>query len=69
MNQLGMVVGEIFQINDDFSDFPEMKKKDTEMYMEKKEILYRKGIDIMNNLNFKRRESYQVIDYVSNLIV
>ena len=69
MYQLGMVIGEIFQINDDFSDFPKMKKKDTEMYMEKKEILYRKGIDIMNNLNFKRSESYQVIDYVSNLIV
>lgn len=69
MYQLGMVVGEIFQINDDFSDFPKMKKKDTEMYMAKKEILYRKGINIMNNLKFKRSESYQVIDYVSNLIV
>ena len=69
MYQLGMVIGEIFQINDDFSDFPKMKKKDTKMYMVKKEILYRKGINIMNNLNFSRSESYQVIDYVSDLIV
>ena len=64
-----MVVGEIFQINDDFSDFPKMKKKDTKMYMAEKKILYRKGINIMKNLNFTRSESYQVIDYVSDLIV
>ena len=31
--------------------------------------LYKKGIKIMNNLNFKRSESFQMIDYVRDLIV
>ena len=69
MYQLGMVIGEIFQINDDFSDFPKMNKKDTKMYMLKRDRLYKKGIKIMNNLNFKRSESFQMIDYVRDLIV
>ena len=69
MYQLGMVIGEIFQINDDFSDFPKMNKKDTKMYMLKRDRLYKKGIEIMNNLNFKRSESFQMIDYVRDLIV
>ena len=69
MYQLGMVIGEIFQINDDFTDFPQMNKKDTKMYMAKKESLYKKGLNIMNSLNFKRSESFQMIDYVRDLIV
>ena len=69
MYQLGMMIGEIFQINDDFSDFPKMKKQDFEMYLLYKKTLYNKCIKLMNSLSFKRRESFQLIEYVRDLVV
>ena len=69
MKQLGMMIGEIFQINDDFQDFPNMKPSDKKMYKIYKEKLYQKSYITMNDLNFKKRKTFQLLDFVFELKV
>ena len=69
MKELGMMIGEIFQINDDFQDFPNMKSSDKKMYELYKEDLYQKSLIIMDELNFKKQKTFQLLDFVFDLKV
>tara|TARA_B110001454_G_scaffold202208_1_gene209153 strand:+ start:1491 stop:2309 length:819 start_codon:yes stop_codon:yes gene_type:complete len=69
IKKLGMFIGEIFQINDDFEDFPKMKISDKKIYNEYKKKLYQKSYIIMKDLKFRKKETYQLLDFVFDLKV
>ena len=63
IKKLGMFIGEIFQINDDFEDFPKMKISDKKIYNEYKKKLYQKSYIIMKDLKFRKKENLSIIRF------
>ena len=65
----GQYIGEIFQINDDFVDFPQMPKQDAEKLSEYKKILVNKIYQIFNVLELRRQKTFLLIDFLKDLKV
>ena len=69
LENIGMYLGEIFQINDDFEDYPRMKIKEKMILENYKLKLFKKIIKELKKLKVKGQKIYLLIDYLMDLRV
>tara|TARA_B100001057_G_scaffold12146_1_gene11531 strand:+ start:1156 stop:1974 length:819 start_codon:yes stop_codon:yes gene_type:complete len=69
LRKIGMYIGEIFQINDDLSDFPKMTKRNKEILKDYKLKIYNLLLRDMKKINIKNRKLYLLADYLMDLKV
>ncbi len=69
LSKIGLYIGEIFQINDDFEDYPRMKKDDKLILQAYKLKLYKKTIKELKMLKIQSRKIYLLIDFLMDLKV
>ena len=69
LSKIGLYIGEIFQINDDFEDYPRMKKDEKSILEAYKLKLYRKAINELKILKIKSRKIYLLLDFLMDLKV
>ena len=69
LENIGMYLGEIFQINDDFEDYPRMKIKEKMILENYKLKLFKKIIKELKKLKVKDQKIYLLIDYLMDLRV
>ena len=69
LSKIGLYIGEIFQINDDFEDHPRMKKDEKSILQAYKLKLYKKTIKELKILKIKSRKIYLLIDFLMDLKV
>ena len=62
-----MRIGEIFQINDDLSDFPKMPMKKKKFLQDYKLQLYNFLQRDMKKINIKNKKIYLLVDYLMDL--
>ena len=66
---IGMYIGEIFQINDDFEDFPRMSAKNKKFLENYKLKLSQKIFSIFKKINLKNKKTYLLIEFLLDLKV
>ena len=66
---IGMYIGEIFQINDDFEDFPRMSAKNKKFFENYKLKLSEKIYTTFKKINLKNKKTYLLIEYLLDLKV
>ena len=66
---IGMYIGEIFQINDDFEDFPLMSVKNKKFLENYKLKLSQKIFSIFKKINLKNKKTYLLIEFLLDLKV
>ena len=69
MKKIGEYIGEIFQINDDFADFPRMSKVNTEILLNYKKKLAEKTIKNLMKIKLKKKKTLLLIDFLIDLKV
>ena len=69
LGRIGLYLGEIFQINDDFEDYPKMKKAEKSVLQDYKLELFKKIINELKILKVKSRKIYLLIDFLMDLKV
>jgi len=69
LSKIGLYIGEIFQINDDFEDYPRMRKVEKSILQSYKLKLYNKTINELKILKIKNRKIYQLLDFLMDLKV
>jgi len=69
MKKIGEYIGEIFQINDDFADFPRMSKVNTEILLNYKKKLAEKTIKNLKKIKLKKKKTLLLIDFLVDLKV
>ena len=69
MQKIGEYIGEIFQINDDFADFPKMSKVNNEILLKYREKLAEKTIKNLNKIKLKKKKTLLLIDFLVDLKV
>ena len=69
MQKIGEYIGEIFQINDDFADFPRMSKVNTEILLNYKKTLAENTIKNLKEIKLKKRKTFLLIDFLVDLKV
>ena len=69
LSKIGLYIGEIFQINDDFTDYPRMKKDEKSILQAYKLKLHKKTINELEILKVNSRKIYQLIDFLMDLKV
>ena len=69
LSKIGLYIGEIFQINDDFEDYPKMKKDEKSILQSYKSKLYSKTINELKILKIKSKKIYLLIDFLMDLKV
>jgi geranylgeranyl pyrophosphate synthase len=69
MQKIGEYIGEIFQINDDFADFPKMSKVNNEILLKYREKLAEKTIKNLNKIKLKKKKTFLLIDFLVDLKV
>ena len=67
LKNIGMRIGEIFQINDDLSDFPKMPVKNKKFLQDYKLQLYNFLQRDMKKINIKNKKIYLLVDYLMDL--
>ena len=67
LKNIGMRIGEIFQINDDRSDFPKMPAKNKKFLQDYKLQLYNFLQRDMKKINIKNKKIYLLVDYLMDL--
>ena len=67
LKNIGMRIGEIFQINDDLNDFPKMPMKNKKFLQDYKLQLYNFLQRDMKKLNIKNKKIYLLVDYLMDL--
>jgi geranylgeranyl pyrophosphate synthase len=66
---IGMYIGEIFQINDDFEDFPRISSKNKKFLENYKLKLSQKIFSIFKKINLKNKKTYLLIEFLLDLKV
>ena len=66
---IGMYIGEIFQINDDFEDFPSMSAKNKKFLENYKLKISQKIFSIFKKINLKNKKTYLLIEFLLDLKV
>ena len=69
MQKIGEYIGEIFQINDDFADFPRMSKVNTEILLKYRKKLAEKTIKNLKKIKLKKKKTFLLIDFLVDLKV
>ena len=69
LSKIGLYIGEIFQINDDFEDYPGMKKDEKSILKAYKLKLYKKTVNELEILKIKNRKIYLLLDFLMDLKV
>ena len=69
MQKIGEYIGEIFQINDDFADFPRMSKVNTEILLKYREKLAEKIKKNLMKIKLKKKKTLLLIDFLVDLKV
>ena len=69
MQKIGEYIGEIFQINDDFADFPRMSKANTEILLKYRKKLAEKTIKNLMKIKLKKKKTLLLIDFLVDLKV
>ena len=69
MQKIGEYIGEIFQINDDFVDFPRMSKVNTEILLKYREKLAEKIKKNLMKIKLKKKKTLLLIDFLVDLKV
>ncbi len=69
MQKIGENIGEIFQINDDFADFPRMSKVNTEILLKYRKKLAEKTIKNLMKIKLKKKKTLLLIDFLVDLKV
>ena len=69
MQKIGESIGEIFQINDDFADFPRMSKVNTEILLNYKKKLAEKTLKNLKKIKLKKKKTFLLIDFLVDLKV
>ena len=69
LSNIGLYIGEIFQINDDFEDYPKMRKDEKSILQAYKLKLYKKTINELKILKIKSRKIYLLLDFLMDLKV
>ena len=69
MQKIGEYIGEIFQINDDFADFPRMSKVNTEILLKYRKKLAEKTIKNLMKIKLKKKKTLLLIDFLVDLKV
>ena len=69
MKKIGEYIGEIFQINDDFADFPRMSKVNTEILLKYRKKLAEKTIKNLMKIKLKKKKTLLLIDFLVDLKV
>ena len=69
MKKIGEYIGEIFQINDDFTDFPRMSKVNTEILINYKKKLAEKTLKNLKKIKLKKKKTFLLIDFLVDLKV
>ena len=64
-----MYIGEIFQINDDFEDFPRMSAKNKKFLENYKLKLSQKIFSIFKKIHLKNKKTYLLIEFLLDLKV
>ena len=67
LKNIGMRIGEIFQINDDLSDFPKMSKTNKKFLQDYKLKLYNLLHRDMKKINIKNKKIFFLVDYLMDL--
>ena len=69
LKKIGMYIGEIFQISDDFNDEPKMPTKEKK-YLEKyRDALYTKTLKLLKEANIKNSSVNNLLNYLMLLKV
>ena len=66
---IGMYIGEIFQINDDFEDFPDMSAKNKKFLENYRLKLSQKIFSIFKKIHLKNKKIYLLIEFLLDLKV
>ena len=69
MKKIGEYIGEIFQINDDFADFPRMSKVNTEIILKYRKKLAEKTLKNLKKIKLKKKKNLLLIDFLVDLKV
>jgi len=69
LRQIGLYIGEIFQINDDFNDEPKMSIKEKDYLNKYRFRLYNQTTNSMKKLKIKNSHVYDFLEYLMELKV
>ena len=69
LKKIGMQIGEIFQINDDFEDYPNMKNRDKIALLNYKNQLYKAIQSDLKKLSIKSKKIFMLLDFLMDLKV
>ena len=69
LRQIGLNIGEIFQISDDFNDEPKMSIKEKKYLLQYRSKLYKQTLSSLKKLRIKNDQVYGLLEYLMELEV